>query len=271
MKKMKMLIVVLVTFLSIQAFSQIDTVFTNGKKIPCNVKEITPDAIKYSYVGEDVINSIYITNVQKIIFKSGRIQIFSESKSYKDVSGADDYDKVTLTSLENDIRGLTNLGDLASKAQAGTVFTDMDKVKEKADKRIKIQAAMLGANIIYLTGSKTKGFSAGTKGMSKSMEGIAFSDRLPNFDEFNKLVGSKSFFLANKKIKFSSDDTEFSQKDYLKSLQILKVNNEGGLIILSAILQGVDTQTFRVINFSNTQFTIVWRDGDTFYNFIVNI
>ncbi len=178
---MKKLIVLLLTVLSIQAFSQIDTVFTNGKKIPCNVKEITPDAIKFSYVGEDVINSIYMTSVQKIIYKSGRIQIFSESKSYKDVTGAEDFEKVTITSLENDITGMSNFGDISSKAQAGTVFTGMDKVIEKADKRLKIQAAMLGANIIYLTQSKKKGYSLGTNGMSKSMVGIAFSDRLPNF------------------------------------------------------------------------------------------
>lgn len=100
---------------------------------------------------------------------------------------------------------------------------------------------------------------------------VHFHRNSQNFDDFIKLVGNKTFFLANKKIKFSSGDTEFSQKDYLKSLQILKVKSEGGLIILSAILQGIKTQSFRVISFSNTQFTIVWRDGDTFYNFIINI
>jgi len=39
------------------------------------------------------------------------------------------------------------LGDVASKEQAGTSFANMDKLKERVTKRIKIQAAMLGANI----------------------------------------------------------------------------------------------------------------------------
>jgi len=76
---MKTLMVFLFTFIYLHLFAQMDTVFSNGKKIPCTVKEITPDAIKYSYSGEELVNSIYKSTVQKIIFKSGRIQTFSES------------------------------------------------------------------------------------------------------------------------------------------------------------------------------------------------
>ncbi len=57
--------------------AQMDTVVLNNEKIACSVKEITPDAIKYTLPGEDIMNSVYKNTVQKIIFKSGRVQIFA--------------------------------------------------------------------------------------------------------------------------------------------------------------------------------------------------
>ena len=66
---------------------QSDTIVSNNEKIPCTVKEITPDAVKYNFVGEDLINTLYKNVVQKIVFKNGRIQTFSEVTAFKKVVG----------------------------------------------------------------------------------------------------------------------------------------------------------------------------------------
>jgi len=58
----------------------------------CTVKEITPDAVKFSYPNEDLINSVYKNTIQKIVFKSGRVQVFAESTYFKTVNNIDDYD-----------------------------------------------------------------------------------------------------------------------------------------------------------------------------------
>jgi hypothetical protein len=70
-------------FTTLHATAQVDTIYTNGEKIACSVKEITPDAVKYAYLGEDLINSVYKSTIQKIVFKSGRVQTFAEASSFK--------------------------------------------------------------------------------------------------------------------------------------------------------------------------------------------
>jgi len=134
-----------------------DTVVINNQKIACSVKEITPDAIKYTYPGEDVINSVFKNTVQKVIFKSGRIQTFAEATSYKEITNVMDFDKVTITSVESEVRGLFKLGDVSSKAKGTTVYSNQERVKDRAYRKMKIQAGMLGANIVYLTNQRTEG------------------------------------------------------------------------------------------------------------------
>jgi hypothetical protein len=109
--------------LSTLSFAQVDTVVSNNQKIACSIKEVTPDAVKYTYPGEDVINTIYKNTVQKIIFKSGRVQTFAESTSYKSVQSVMDYNNVTITTIENEVKGLYKLGDVSSKAKGTTVYS----------------------------------------------------------------------------------------------------------------------------------------------------
>src|ERR1700748_2824150 len=112
--------------------AQTDTIVINNQKTACSVKEITPDAVKYTYPGEDLINTVFKNSVQKIIFKSGRVQTFAESTSYKKVSGVMDFDNVTVTSVESEVRGLYKISEVGSKAKGTTVFSSMEKVKERA-------------------------------------------------------------------------------------------------------------------------------------------
>src|ERR1017187_4120150 len=118
--------------LVMKCFGQADTIFSNNEKIPCNVKEITPEAVRYSFPGEELINSVYKNTVQKIVFKNGRVQTFAESTSFKKVDSVGDFDNVTITAVENEILGLYKLGDVSSKAKGTTVYSNQVRVKERA-------------------------------------------------------------------------------------------------------------------------------------------
>ena len=65
--QVKLSATILLTILTVScSYAQMDTVFVNNQKIVCSVKEITPEAIKYSFPGEDLVNSVYKNTVQKI-------------------------------------------------------------------------------------------------------------------------------------------------------------------------------------------------------------
>ncbi|HEX3025086.1 MAG TPA: hypothetical protein VHP12_07730 [Chitinophagaceae bacterium] len=273
---MKMFLPVLFVLICFNAKSQTDTLYTNSEKIACSVKEITPDAVRFAYPGEDLINSVYKNTIQKIVFKSGRVQTFAESTSYKTVKGAEDYENVALSQVESEVKGLFKVGDVSSKAKGTTVFSSMEKVKERAIKKLKIQAAMLGANIIYITQSNTSGNQYGTqyqagKTTETNFAGVAYSNLLPVYNDFIKAIGDKKDFYAFEKYKLAGSDFDFEKKIFSGSVQLQNVYNENGLIMVTAKIDGVDNTTFRVISFTDNQFIISYKDGERIYNYRITI
>jgi len=273
---MKKLSSILLTILSFQASAQLDTIYSNNDKIPCIISEVTPDAVKYKYKGEDVVNSIYKNTVEKIVFRSGRVQQFAEATSYKTVKGASDYENVTLTRVESEIHGLFKLGDVSAKAKGTTVYSSMEKVKERAIRKMKIQAAMMGGNIVYLTQNTTSGNQYGSKYQSgktteTNMDGVAYSNILPNFEDFKTKIGDRYEFDIYEKDFLGGSDFDMSQQDVDKKLEILKVYNEKGLIMIRANIGKDLDVVYRVISFSSKRFIIVLKDGANIYNFKVSI
>jgi hypothetical protein len=262
----------LACLLTILSFGQTDTIFSNNEKISCSVKEITPDAIKYTFPGEDMITTVYKNSVQKIVFKSGRVQTFSESTSFKKVSNVMDYENVTVTQVESEVRGLFKVGDVSSKAKGATTISNQERVKERAYKKLKIQAAMQGANIIYLTNMRTEGNKAGTyyqagSAAETNLTGVAYTNQLPNYSEFEKLIAGKQDFRAVQENKLWSSASDLSQTNIQSNFKLLNMTNENGLIQLEGQLEGVSKYSkFRVVSFSSDSFNIFYEDKSSAYN-----
>lgn len=258
-------------------FGQTDTIFSNNEKIPCSVKEITPDAVKYTYQGEELVNSIYKNAVQKIVFKSGRVQTFAETTSFKTVSSVDDFENVTITQVESEIKGLFKIGDVSSKAKGTTTLSNQERVKERAYRKLKIQAAMQGANIIYLTNMRTEGNKAGGYYQSGSsaetnLTGVAYTNQLPSIDEFNKIINEKKNFNTVQKAKMWSSASDMTKTDIQSSFVINSVTNENGIIIINGELQGESKyKTFRVVSFDKDYFNVYYEDKSTAYNIRIKV
>lgn len=272
--KSGILTILITAVLSLRCFGQTDTVFTNNEKIACSVKEVTPDAVKYAYPGEDVINSIYKNTVQKIIFKSGRVQTFAEATSYKVVANVLDYDKVTITALESEVRGLYKLGDVSSKAKGTTTFSNQERVKERAYRKFKIQAAMLGANVILLTNQRTEGNKYGYYNSSTAetnLTGIAYSNVLPDLEKFKKLAGTKTDFVVVKEYKLWASDSDVSQDDDARPFKINSITNNNGVIYIDGNLQGErDVHQFQLVSFNDDNFNVQYKNGATDYNLMIS-
>ena len=80
MKYSKIIIILFLgIFFSAHAQNASDQIFlSNGETIAVKVKKIEPNTITYVYLGEDLENVVEKDNVEKIIFKSGREQKFSD-------------------------------------------------------------------------------------------------------------------------------------------------------------------------------------------------
>lgn len=264
-------------FMVSTCYAQMDTIFINNQKIACSVKEISPDAVKYTYPGEDVLNSVFKNTIQKIIFKSGRVQTFAEATSYKTITGVMDFDKVTITSVESEVAGLFKISDVSSKAKGTTVYSSQERVKDRAYHKIKIQAAMFGANIIYLSAQRTEGNKYGSYYTSGSptetnLTGIAYSNVLPDYDGFRKVIGTKTNFNAFHKFELGGSDSDVSQDDIDKPFKINNITNENGIILIDGELKGEsNVNSFQLVNFNDSSFSIAYRYKGTAYNIVIKI
>ncbi len=256
---------------------QTDTIFTNNEKIACSVKEITPEAVKYSFPGEDLINSIYKNSIQKIVFKSGRTQIFAEATSYKKINGVDDYENVTITQVENEVKGLFKIGDVSSKAKGTTTLSNQERVKERAYRKLKIVAAMMGANIIYLTNQRSEGNKAGgyyQSGSSAetSLSGVAYTSQLPDFAGLKMIIGKKRNFSTTEQAKMWSSASDMTKTNIQKSFIINNMTNENGIIMIDGDLDGESKfKKFRVVSYDKEYFNIYYEDKSTSYNIKIKI
>jgi len=263
--------------LSTLCFGQTDTIFSNSEKIPCIIKEITPEAVKYAFPGEELITTIYKNAVQKIVFKSGRIITFAESTSFKKVENVQDYENVSITQVESEIKGLFKVGDVSSKAKGGSTFSNQERIKERAYHKLKIQAAMQGANIIYLTNQRTEGNKFGSRYQGSStaetnLSGVAYTTLLPSFKDFEKLISGKKIFNAVQELKLYSSASDMSQSQLKTQFEISNITNESGLIILEGQFQGDSKNSkFRVVSFLVNSFNIFYESKSTAYNITIEI
>ncbi|EHQ30028.1 hypothetical protein [Mucilaginibacter paludis] len=266
-----------VFFMNKASYAQVDTLVANNQKIACSVKEITPDAVKYTLPGEDLINSVYKNTVQQIIFKNGRVQTFAESTSYKSVTGVMDFDNVTITSVESEVKGLFKITDVGAKAKGTTVYANQERVKDRAYHKLKLQAAMFGANIIYLSNQRTEGNKYGSEYTSGSttetnLTGIAYSNVLPDFEKFKKLIGSKTDCVAILKFKLGPSFSDVSSDAMNEPFKIASIRSENGLVFVDGDLKGEDyTITFQLVNFTDKSFTVAYKNKGTAYSFVINI
>ncbi len=170
---MKQILVLLVLVISINnVFGQDKIVKLSGETIICKVKEITDDNIKYSYEGEDLLNNISKNVVKEIIFKSGRIQKFSKRIV---INGKEDWEKVQITTLESDIKGLVKGEEMMAKANSGWSFANQGKMQKKAMVKLKKQAASKGYHIVFLITTTSKGGHYGISGGTKaSVTGVGY-------------------------------------------------------------------------------------------------
>lgn len=275
---MKKLIFTLVTVvISTFCFGQTDTIFSNNEKISCSVKEVTLDAVKYTYIDEEVVNSIYKNVIQKIVFKSGRVQTFAESTSFKTINGVDDYENVSISQVESEVKGLFKVGDVSSKAKGASTLSNQERVKERAYRKLKIGAALMGGNIVYLTNQRTEGNKMGNyfrppSTAETNLTGIVYTNKLPNFEDFKKSIGETKNFTAVEEAKLWSNSSDMSKISIQSSFVLNSISSKNGLIIINGDLGGqTKGKTYRVVSFDNDYFNIYYETGSTAYNVKIKI
>jgi len=275
----------LLPFLS---FSQYDTIYSTTGKVVGSVKEIGENSVKFSYPKEDLINNINKNVIKKIVFKSGRVQTFSNMSGYKIIKSGLDFENVSISLVFEEVKGLYKIGEAGAKAKGTTELSSIEKVKERAIRKMKITAAMQGANVIYQTQiNTTDNIPAQSGAVTKAAQptqttvsGIAYSSELPSFDEFKQAIGSRKLFSVINLYEFENvfnildpfnANTDVKQKSVTRTMELNSVTEESGFIYVEAKIEKESNTKFRVIFFNNEEFTLEYKTDKGIYNFRVRI
>lgn len=272
-KEMRLNLLLFFCSVTCVATAQSDTIYLSNEKLIVNIKEVGEDAVKFTYPKEDIVNSIFKNSIHKIVFRSGRVSIFSESTNYKKVNGISDWELVSISQVESEVKGLYKLGDVSSKAKGGTTWTGMERIKERAFKKLKIQASMYGGNIIYMTQLNSAGAQQGyftSKAAETSLSGIVYSNTLPEFKEFQKLTGDKKRFPTESKIVLFSNAKDASEANYKGFFELSNTVIDGKLLYMTGKINKGKELRYRVIRFDKNSFTLVHEDKSSVYNYILS-
>lgn len=253
-------------------FSQkMDTIITFNKKITCKIKEISDENVKYMYPNEDVMISINKNRISKIILSSGRVESFVESSSFKEVNGWKDWQKVSITVVNDEIDGLYKIGDVSSKVKAGSSLSNLNKIKNKAMRKLKIRAAMMGANAIYMTSDHTEGhryngWTGDTNTAEVLLTGIAYTNRVPKVEKFKDLMKRRTTFRISEIIKMPfNKKTPTINSVTGKTIDLSKYTVEDGFV---KVRYDGDIMTLTYIGSASIVFMKV--GSRRVYNYILN-
>jgi hypothetical protein len=147
---MKNILLLVLTFSAYIAFGQSDTIVKrSGEKLVVTIKTNDPSTVSFVYPNEELVNTISKNVIEKIIYKSGRIEVCSQSTKLEEVNGEDDWEKVIITTNEADVIGLTKVSEVSGKSSLGGAMKSASD--KKAREHLKKEAAKLSCSIVLIT------------------------------------------------------------------------------------------------------------------------
>lgn len=168
--------------LNITAFAQqepkLDTIYMLGqKKLVVQVKSIYRTDVKYEDTTTGKVKSMKTKNIQKIIFDSGRKEVFN--KPLVESIEKNDWRNVVLTRNKKSVKDLYELGKVKGKSSANN--RTIKSAERTATIRMKKRAANKGGVMILVTREESQGGFGEVP--TFYIEGIAYSFEPPEDQE----------------------------------------------------------------------------------------
>lgn len=142
-------------------------VYLGGRSAPVSIINVTSNRILFSKQGESDINEIDRKQVEKIIYRTGRVEVFN--RPVFEMVSEDDWRHVYLTEDPEEVAGLYERGPVEVTAAA---VRNRRTTVRNAEVRLKRQAVALGANMILVTHNEFRGGYGDVP--SITMRGIAY-------------------------------------------------------------------------------------------------
>jgi hypothetical protein len=184
-----------------------------------------------------------------------------------------DAQDVYITFNPDEMLGLMNMGSLFSKATGVTTLSSINNVNNRALEKLKYEAAMMGANAVFIGNQYQRGNQYGneyTPGNSTqtSYSGMAFSNEKLDLDEVEKLLKSHQFVpyqrITLKRNGWSPNIIGIPTMDVDGNANFISIDeiirNEDGVAIKTKSIRS-KSGVLKVIKFTSDSIILMERDG----------
>jgi hypothetical protein len=167
-------------FLVISQQAQDILYLKNGEVDTVKILNISEEEINYEFPKEGIPISISTDKLNKIKTRTGREIKFENSSKTKTVFTVLDWEKVEITGIEREVHGLDRVANVSGKAKGLTVYSSLEKMQTRAMDKMKMQAAFMGCDLVYLLHQRNEDVRYGSGNQSNqpassSVSGTAYS------------------------------------------------------------------------------------------------
>ena len=268
----KLFLFIILTFIGIDSNAQ-DSIYLKNELIVAKVTEIGEDAVKYIYANESVINSLSKNLVKRIVFSSGRVQEFTRFSSFKEVSSWADWDNVSITSLEYEIRGLYRLDEVTSKARGATSISNVNRVKDRAYKKLKVETAMQGGSIVYISNEDVEGNRFSGKSSSNAettITGVAYAESTVSLNEVTLFLSKYSRVTHTETLSQGNNLVEPVLTSGSGVLSYTYPTEDGPFVFITTLIPEFENLKMRIVYIDNDKINLMYKDKTKLYNFIIS-
>lgn len=284
MKTKTLLILTLSLSAACGVSAQLDTIFSRSGPIPCHITEVGVRTVSFTHPGEAVLNGIYRSQIQKIVFRNGRVQEFPEFRLYRQVRYVDEAEQVTVVTDASEVESLTRLDFVST--QFHTLGSNIPRQQETIFRSLRQQAAMLGGNVLLLI---VPGASPVAPGMEAAavttaqgfQNGVVYTTEKPDFGDLETRLSRKQTYKIDTLYRVTPVNSTLNKIKVLGTFHLHGIERSEGHTVLKGRLKPVVRQGgggevnlskfthFRVVQVHETHFTSYFRDENTVYNMVV--
>lgn len=167
----KLILLLVLTYGTLVTFAQTNDKMKkhSGQTLEVKVLKVNETTINYKFPGEDAEQTIGRYAVESITYgSSGRKEEITEKVT---VAGKDDWEKIVILTDASEVIGLKKGEEIKGKTSGMLSYNTAGSADKKATRKIKEEAAELGAPFILLTADKSDGY-----GVKQSIKkGVTYS------------------------------------------------------------------------------------------------
>ncbi|MCK6617683.1 MAG: hypothetical protein L6Q51_08560 [Cyclobacteriaceae bacterium] len=189
----------------------------------------------------------------------------------KKLNGPEDWPFVELALNEFETEGLQKIDFVSTKATGTTGLSSVTNVVNRAIKKIKMAASMMGGNLVYIKESAIEGNLFLFRSSRTQVLGTVYTSFKMDQNAFSKQIKVEEPYTLISKITFPNNANRPHYRHFkeTKKAQLSSYEFQGDKIWVTANIPGISDRIFRVTYFNENRLILYYKRRNKHLNLIL--